>query len=164
MNRSLASAAAATAALRAAPFSPLARRSAASRPASIDAGQLALFLSVEQGHLADVVQVETDGIIHVQCSQPSLSGLRIPGGSCRWTHGLLIRRSQDRHQRAICPGEVRGAESGRVSARRRGIWDGVCQVAMWGDVPEYSIGQVLPVSIPVSSSRSQVTPPACECS
>ena len=29
-----------------------------------DAGQLALFLSGEEGDLADVVQVQTDGVVH----------------------------------------------------------------------------------------------------
>ena len=60
MNRSLASAAEATAAFSAAPFSPLARRLCGLAAGFDDARQLALFFCVEQGNLADIVQVQSD--------------------------------------------------------------------------------------------------------
>ena len=78
MNRSLASAAAATAAFRAAPRLPLAS-SLGGLPAGLDdAGQLALLLSVEQRNLADVVQVQTDGVVHDDVFSTVRGGLSIP--------------------------------------------------------------------------------------
>ena len=50
-----------------------------------DAGQLTLFFSVEQGNLSDVIQVETDRVIHGNCSQ-LLCGIAYSGGIlCRLT-------------------------------------------------------------------------------
>ena len=55
-----------------------------------DAGQLALFLSIEEGDLADVVQVETDGVVHGNASQLVRVVVRFRGRMCHPAHDALL--------------------------------------------------------------------------
>ena len=66
MKRSFALAPAATARRSSALRSPLARRSAASRPSSMARDSSLLLVRVEEGHLADLVEVHADGITHCE--------------------------------------------------------------------------------------------------
>ena len=52
-----------------------------------DAGELALFLRIEQGHLADVVQVQSDGVIHGSVSQLFGSSSDSAASVCRSAQG-----------------------------------------------------------------------------
>ena len=81
MNRSLASAAAATARLEGCALLALGEALGCVAAGFDDAGELTLFLSVQQRHLADVVQVETDRVIHGSCSQ-LLRGFAYSGAYC----------------------------------------------------------------------------------
>ena len=74
MNRSLAAAASATARRSSRLRSPASRRAWASRPRSIDLGELALLRSVQQRHLADLVEVQTNRITHVRDVKPPVTG------------------------------------------------------------------------------------------
>ena len=85
MNRSFASAAAATLALRSALRLPLASELGGLAALLDDARQLALVLGGEQGNLADVVQVQTDGVVHDAWYNRSWWG-SFRGLTCRDVH------------------------------------------------------------------------------
>ena len=86
MNRSLASAAAATAALRAAPLLAVGELLGGLAAGLDDAGELALVLGGEEGDLADVVQVEADGVIHDVLFNRSCGSMDSDPALCRLAH------------------------------------------------------------------------------
>ena len=97
MKRSLASAASATARFERDAAATAAQLLGGLAASLDEARQLALVLSSEQGNLANVVQVETDGIIHNGAVQPFVKRVEAPTTSegarrCTPWRAMLFRR------------------------------------------------------------------------